>query len=278
MSGELAGKVALVTGVSPNVTAGVAYGLADAGAKVFCADVRDEYARACAEAIRKRGGDADAIVCDVTDEDAVMRAVAAAAGRYGRIDILLNGAAISRPFGILDMTLSEYRLQIDVILAGAFLCTKYVAKHMIAASINGSIINLGSTEAHQGNPGNIAYGTAKSGLINLTRGAAMELAPHRIRVNLLTPTGTDAREGLARAQEWGVQWGRSTRAARKPNFSSGAEGIPLGRQPLPSDYGAAAVFLASEASSMVTGSELRIDGGVTARYWRWNPGGPDVQS
>ena len=70
-----------------------------------------------------------------------------------------------------------------------------------------------------------------------------------------------------------MQWGRSTRAARRPNFSSGAEGIPLGRQPLPSDYGAAAVFLASDGAAMVTGSELRIDGGVTSRYWRWNPGG-----
>jgi len=271
---SLAGKVAFVTGVSPNVTAGVAYGLADAGAHTFCVDVREEYARGCAEAIRKRGGEADAFAADVTDEAAVVRAVEAALARYGRIDILLNGAAISRPAGLLDMDLAEFRLQVDVILTGAFLCTKHVAKHMIAVKTKGAVINLGSTEAHQGNPGNIVYGTAKSGLINLTRAAAMELAPHGIRVNLLTPTGTDASEGLARAKEWNVQWGRSARAARRPNFSSGAEGIPLGRQPLPSDYGAAAVFLASDGAAMVTGSELRVDGGVTARYWRWNPGGP----
>jgi NAD(P)-dependent dehydrogenase (short-subunit alcohol dehydrogenase family) len=272
--GILDGKVALVTGVSPNVTAGVAYGLADAGARTFCVDVREEYALACAEAIRKRGGDADGIVADVTDEAAVKRAVDAAIARYGKIDILLNGAAISRPAGLLDMDLAEYRLQIDVILTGAFLCTKYVAKHMIAEKIKGAVINLGSTEAHQGNPGNIAYGTAKSGMINFTRAAAMELAQHGIRVNMLTPTGTDASEGLARAKEWNVTWGRSTRAARRPNFSSGAEGIPLGRQPLPSDYAAAVVFLASDGAAMVTGSELRVDGGVTGRYWRWNPGGP----
>lgn len=267
----LAGKVALITGVSPNVTAGIAYGLGDAGARIFCADIREDYARACAEAIRKRGSDADAIACDVTDEAAVVKTVAAAIVRFGHVDILLNGAAISRPFGLLEMELAEFRTQIDCILTGAFLFTKHVAKAMIAAETSGTIINLGSTEAHQGNPGNIAYGTAKSGLINFTRAAAMELAPFGIRVNMLTPTGTDASEGLARAAEWNVPWQRSARAGRKPNFSSGAEGIPLGRQPLPSDYAGAAVFLAGDGARMVTGTELRVDAGVTSRYWRWNP-------
>jgi 3-oxoacyl-[acyl-carrier protein] reductase len=269
----LAGKVAIVTGVSPNVTAGVAYGLADAGAQLFCADIREDFARACAAAIVKRGGEADAIVCDVTDEASVVRTVEAAVARFGRVDILVNGAAISRPSGLLDMELAEFRLQVDVILSGAFLFTKHVAKQMIGFGTKGAIVNLGSTEAHQGNPGNIAYGTAKSGLMNLTRGAAMELAPFGIRVNLLTPTGTNASEGLARATEWGVTWRQSARSVRKPNFSSGAEGIPLGRQPVPSDYAAAAVFLASDGAAMVTGTELRVDGGVISRYWRWNPGG-----
>lgn len=273
LAAPLAGKVALITGVSPNVTAGVAYGLADAGARIFCADLREEFARACAAAIISRGGEADGIACDVTDESAVVSTVEAATARFGRIDILVNGAAISRPAGVLDMDVAEFRLQLDVLLGGAFLCTKYVAKQMIASRTRGSIINLGSTEAHQGNPGNIAYGTAKSGLVNFTRGTAMELAPFGIRVNMLTPTGTNAAEGRARAAEWKVDWQQSARAVRRPNFSSGAEGIPLGRQPLPSDYAAAAVFLASDGAAMVTGSELRVDGGVLSRYWRWNPGG-----
>jgi len=269
----LAGKVAIVTGVSPNVTAGIAYGLGDAGASVFCADIREEFARACAAGIKKRGGEADAIACDVTDENAVARCVQAAVTRYGRVDVLVNGAAISRPFGLLDMELAEFRVQIDCILSGAFLFTKHVGKHMIEAQTKGSILNLGSTEGHQGNPGNIAYGTAKSGLINFTRAAAMELAPFGIRVNLLTPTGTDPSEGLARAAEWNVTWKQSGRSVRKPNFSSGSEGVPLGRQPVPSDYAAAAVFLASDGAQMVTGTELRVDAGVLSRYWRWNPGG-----
>ena len=269
--GRLAGKTVLITGVSPNLIGGIAYGLADAGAKLFCVDINEAFARACAAAIRGRGGDADAFVCDVTDAPGVERAVAAALARYGRIDVLVNGAAISRPFGLFDMAVEEFRLQIDVILTGSFLFTKHVAQTMIAAKVKGSIINICSTEGHQGNAGNIAYGTAKSGLLNFTRAAAMELAPFGIRANTLTPTGTDATEGLARAAEWNVPWTRSARAQRRPEYSSGAEGVPLGRQPSPSDYAHAAVFLASDESAMITGTDLRVDAGVLSRYWRWNP-------
>jgi NAD(P)-dependent dehydrogenase (short-subunit alcohol dehydrogenase family) len=272
LAGRLAGKTALVTGVSPNVTAGIAYGFADAGARVFCVDIREDFAQGCAAGIRARGGAADGFACDVTDEPGVIRAVDAAAARYGGIDILLNGVAISRPFGLLDIEVGEFRRQIDCILTGALLFTKHVAKRMIDAKTAGSILNLGSTEGHQGNPGNIAYGTGKSGLTNFTRAAAMELAPFGIRVNLLTPTGTDASEGHARAAEWKVDWKQSVRSVRRPDFSTGAEGVPLGRQPLPSDYAGAAVFLASDESRMITGTDLQIDGGVLSRYWRWSPG------
>jgi NAD(P)-dependent dehydrogenase (short-subunit alcohol dehydrogenase family) len=268
---RLAGKTILVSGVSPNLIGGMAYGLADAGAQVFCADINEQYATACAAAIRRRGGDADAFVCDVTDESLVEATVAAAIARYGKIDGYLHGTALSRPFGLLDMAVEEWRLQLDIILTGAFLFSKHVAKTMIERKIRGSFIYIDSTEGHQGNAGNIAYCTAKSGLFNFARAVAMELAPHGIRANTLTPTGTDATEGLARAAEWNVPWTRSARSIPRPEFSSGAEGVPLGRQPAPSDYAHAAVFLASDEASMITGTDLRVDGGVIARYWRWNP-------
>jgi NAD(P)-dependent dehydrogenase (short-subunit alcohol dehydrogenase family) len=270
-SDRLAGKTVLITGVSPNLIGGMAYGMADAGAQIFCVDVNEAFALACAAAIRERGGDADSFVCDVTDEERVIAAVDAALKRYGKIDVFMHGAAISRPFGLFDMAVDEWRVQLDVILTGAFLFAKHIAKTMIDGKIRGSIINVCSTEGHQGNAGNIAYGTAKSGLLNLTRAIAMELAPFGIRANTLTPTGTDATEGLARAAAWRVPWTRSARSVRRPEFSSGAEGVPLGRQPAPSDYAHAAVFLASDESSMMTGTDLRVDGGVIARYWRWNP-------
>jgi NAD(P)-dependent dehydrogenase (short-subunit alcohol dehydrogenase family) len=270
-SDRLAGKTVLITGVSPNLIGGMAYGIADAGAQVFCVDINEAFATACAAAIRDRGGDADSFVCDVTDEARVVATVEAAIERYGKIDVFMHGAAISRPFGLFDMKVDEWRLQLDVILTGAFLFAKHIAKTMIDANIRGSIINVCSTEGHQGNAGNIAYGTAKSGLLNLTRAIAMELAPHGIRANTLTPTGTDATEGLARAAAWNVPWTRSARSVPRPEFSTGAQGVPLGRQPAPSDYAHAAVFLASDESMMMTGTDLRVDGGVIGRYWRWNP-------
>jgi NAD(P)-dependent dehydrogenase (short-subunit alcohol dehydrogenase family) len=270
-AGRLDGKTVLMTGVSPNLIGGIAYGLADEGARIFCVDVNPAFATACAKAIRERGGDADSFVADVTDEAAVVAAVEAALARYGKIDVFVHGAAISRPGSLFDMAVAEWRLQIDVILTGAFLFAKHVGKSMVERGIRGSIVNICSTEGHQGNIGNIAYGTAKSGLLNLTRAIAMELAPHGIRANTFTPTGTDAAEGLARAEDWGVPWTRSARSVRKPEFSSGAEGVPLGRQPKPSDYAHGVVFLASDESLMVTGTDLRMDGGVIAKYWRWNP-------
>jgi NAD(P)-dependent dehydrogenase (short-subunit alcohol dehydrogenase family) len=270
-AGRLDGKAVLMTGVSPNLIGGIAYGLADEGAQIFCVDVNPAFATACAKAIRDRGGDADAFVADVTDEAAVVAAVEAALARYGKIDVFVHGAAISRPGSLFDMAVAEWRLQIDVVLTGAFLCAKHVGKSMVERGIRGSIINICSTEGHQGNIGNIAYCTAKSGLLNFTRAVAMELAPHGIRANTFTPTGTDATEGLARAEAWGVPWTRSARSAPKPEFSSGAQGVPLGRQPKPSDYAHGVVFLASDESLMVTGTDLRMDGGVIAKYWRWNP-------
>jgi NAD(P)-dependent dehydrogenase (short-subunit alcohol dehydrogenase family) len=168
------------------------------------------------------------------------------------------------------MTTDQFRRQLDVILVGTFLFTKYAAMQMIDQARHGVIINTISTEAHQGNPGNIGYGTAKSGLLNFTRAAAMELAPYKIRVNSLTPTATDPVEGDERAAEWGLQWSPPVVGSR-PDFSSGDQGVPLGKRPSPRHYGRAAVFLASDDAEMITGFDLRVDGGTIARYWRWNP-------
>src|SRR5438067_2140791 len=152
---KLAGKVALLAGSSPNINAGIAYGLADEGARVVCVDVNPAYANACAAAIRQRGGDALGVVCDVTDEAQVRAAVAQARDTYGGIDLLVNGAVIQIRKGLLEMSVAEFRRQIDVSLAGAFLFSKYVAEQMIAQGRHGSIVNIVSTEGHQGNPGNV---------------------------------------------------------------------------------------------------------------------------
>ena len=267
---RLTGKVALVTGTSPNIGGGIAEGLADEGAAIVAVDSRAANAADCARAIVAAGGKALGLTCDVCDEDQVRATVGAGLAAFGRIDILVNNAAIFNKKGVLDMPLAEWRRQTDVILTGAFLMTKYVAHAMIERGIAGRILNIVSTAGHQGEPGNIAYCTAKSGLLNFTRSAAMELARHDIRVVSLTPTATDPAESFERAARWG-------REARRPSAALAAlmepfrRGVPMQRLPKPTDYGRAAAFLVSDDAAMITGADLRVDAGAVARYWAWDP-------
>jgi NAD(P)-dependent dehydrogenase (short-subunit alcohol dehydrogenase family) len=216
------------------------------------------------------------MTCDVTDEAQVQAMVARATEVYGGIDILINNAVIFNTKGVLDMPVAEWRQQLDVMLTGAFLCTKYVAQSMIDQNRKGSIINIISTAGHQGEPWNVGYSTGKSGLLNFTRSVAMELAEHGIRVNSLTPTATDPREGNERADAWGVARRQPAPASpRRRGFEGDAAGgAPLQVLPSPRHYARAAVFLASDDAEMITGTDLRVDAGTVARYWRWDPSAP----
>jgi NAD(P)-dependent dehydrogenase (short-subunit alcohol dehydrogenase family) len=267
---RLNGKVALVTGASPNIGGGIAEGLAHEGATIVAVDIRADNAMDCAQAIEAAGGKALGLTCDVCDEDQVKRTVDAALAAFGRIDILVNNAAFFNKKGVLDMSLAEWRKQTDVILTGAFLLTKHVAQSMIERGVAGRILNIISTAGHQGEPGNIAYSTSKCGLLNFTRSAAMELVGHNIRVNSLTPTATDPAESFERA----ARWGRETRvpAGLAAVMEPFRRGIPMQRLPKPTDYGLAAAFLVSDDAAMITGTDLRVDAGAVARYWAWDPG------
>jgi NAD(P)-dependent dehydrogenase (short-subunit alcohol dehydrogenase family) len=266
---SLSGKVAMVTGTSANIGGGIAEELAAAGSALACVDSREENAADCARYIKSTGGRAIALTCDVTDERQVVASVAAAREAFGGIDILVNCAAIFNKKGVIDMPLDEWQRQIEIILTGAFLFTKHVAKSMIEQGRKGSIINIISTAGHQGEPNNIAYCTAKSGLLNFTRSAAMELVAHGIRVNSLTPTATDPSESLERAARWGRTVPNSDRL--KQAFDAFRTRVPMQELPSPRDYGRAAVFLASDDARMITGTDLRVDAGAIARYWAWNP-------
>jgi NAD(P)-dependent dehydrogenase (short-subunit alcohol dehydrogenase family) len=263
---RLDGKVAMVTGTSPNIGAGIAGGLADEGAKVVCVDVDAANARECAAWITGRGGQALGLTCDVTDEAQVQAAVTRAREAYGGIDVLVNNAGILGGLSVLEMPLERWSRQLAVNLTGTFLCTKHVARLMVERGTRGSIIVIVSTAGHQGQPGNIGYCTSKSGLLNFARAAAMDLAKHGIRVNSLTPTATDVEEGLARAEAWGRP--RVERRARMLDF---AKMIPAGALPSPRHYARAAVFLASDDAEMITGMDLRVDAGAIAKYWPWVP-------
>ena len=184
---RLRGRVALVTGCGPNINAGIAYGLAEEGAKLVCVDRLADYAEACARALRNRGAEAVGLTCDVTREDEVRSAVVQAEAALGPIDVLVNGAALQIRKGLLDVSPDEFqRGNSDVSLGGALLFTKHVARCMIEHRRRGSIINIGSTEGHQGNIGNIGW-DGEGGFAALHRCAAMELAEFGIRVNSLSP-------------------------------------------------------------------------------------------
>jgi NAD(P)-dependent dehydrogenase (short-subunit alcohol dehydrogenase family) len=266
---KLAGKVAIVTGTSPNIGGGIAEELAASGAAVACIDANLANALDAAAYLSATGRKSIGIQCDVCDEAQVAKAVARVRAELGEIDILVNNAAYFNKKGVLDMPVAQWRAQIDVILTGSFLFTQYVAQSMIAAKRKGSLINIISTAGHQGEPGNVAYSTAKAGLMNFTRSTAMELASHGIRVNSLTPTATDPSESNTRA----VRWGRAATdmADRLAVFDLFRKRVPMQKLPVPSDYGRAAVFLASDDASMITGIDLRVDAGAVARYWAWDP-------
>jgi NAD(P)-dependent dehydrogenase (short-subunit alcohol dehydrogenase family) len=263
---RLTGKVAIVTGTSPNIGGGIAQGLADEGATVACVDVAEDNARQCAQWITGRGGTALGIACDVTDEAQVEAMVARVRETYGGVDVLVNNAGILGGMSVLEMPLDRWNRQVAVNLTGTFLCTKHVGRLMVEQARGGSIVVIVSTAGHQGQAGNIAYSTTKSGLLNFTRAAAMDLVRHGIRVNSLTPTATDSAEGIER----GVAWGRP-RPEPRARVLDFAKMLPMGKLPSPRHYASACVFLASDEAEMITGVDLRVDAGAIAKYWPWIP-------
>jgi NAD(P)-dependent dehydrogenase (short-subunit alcohol dehydrogenase family) len=263
---RLAKKIAIVTGTSPNIGGGIAEGLAEEGAIVACVDVTPENAHQCAAAIKRRGGEALGIACDVTDEGQVEAMVARVRDAYGGVDILVNNAGILGGLSVLEMPVERWNRQIAVNLTGTFLCTKHVARLMVEQKRRGSIVVVVSTAGHQGQAGNIAYSTSKSGLLNFTRAAAMDLARHGIRVNSLTPTATDTEEAADRAVAWGRP--RPEPRARGLDFP---RMVPMGKLPSPRHYALAVAFLTSDDAEMITGTDLRVDAGAIAKYWPWIP-------
>jgi len=265
---SLDGKVALVTGTGPNIGSGLALMLAKYGARVACNDVRPEAAEACVRRIERNGGTAMTAVGDVSNEVEVQAYVARVLEAWGKIDILVNSAAVMTGGGLLERDLAGFNRQVEVACAGNFLNTKHVAMSMIERGIKGSIICIISTAGWQGPAGNIGYATSKGALVQFTRAAAMDLAPYGIRVNSFTPTFTlpDNPELIAARRAAGPQGpSRAFVGIDPPRL------IPLGEQPTPTDYGHVVAFLASDYARLITGADFRVDGGALAKYWPYIP-------
>lgn len=250
---RLEGKVAIITGAGRNIGKAMAERFAAEGAAVVVADNHEGRAAAVVEGIRVSGGRATVAIVDVTREDDVEAMVRSAVDSFGGLDILVNNVAATVNKPILDTTVEDWEMVVAVTLRSAFLGTKHAARAMIAAGKGGSIVNVASTSGHRGSKGKFAYAVAKAGVLNLTRAAAVDLAEYGIRVNTLTPTQTGSPVGQDdEVPDRGVKPG----------------GIPLGRFGRPPEQAAAALFLASDEASFVTGADLVCDGGLLAVFPR----------
>lgn len=239
---KLTGKVALVTGGGKNLGKVIAVALAEAGADVVVTSRTLSEVEETAEEIRGKGRRALAISMDVTNSAQVEGVVQKIVSEFGRIDILVNNAATRCYKSILDMSEKEWRDVIDTNLTGAFLCCKAVGPVMVRQG-SGRVINIASRVGLRGVPNRVPYCSSKGGLILLTRALALEWAPYSILVNAVAP-------GLMNTK----------RAAKATKDERTAE-IPLKRAAELEEVAPMVVFLASEASSYMTGEVVLIDGG-----------------
>lgn len=256
MTGRVAGKVALITGGASGIGAESARRLAREGAAVVVTDLNSDAGEALVGEIIGIGGQAHFIAHDVTSEADWERAIAGAVERFDRLDILLNNAGIAQT-GLTLMThsLEDWRRTLSINLDGVFLGLRYGGP-AIAESGGGSVINVSSIMGKVASPGAAAYCASKGGVLMLTKAAALEWAPLNIRVNSIHPGYIDTPLVSKVIRE--VDNGNELRELLISRHA-------LGRLGLPREIADAVVFLASDESSFMTGSELVVDGGYTAQ-------------
>ena len=244
---RLDSKRALVTGGGRGIGLAAASALAQAGAHVTLAARTKSEIEAAAQAIRARGDKAEALKLDVTDLDAVRQAIAAAEP----FDVLVNNAGTNRPAPFVDVKIEDFDAIFALNVRAAFFMAQAVARALLAAKRPGSIINISSQMGHVGAARRTVYCTSKHAMEGFTKAMAIELAPHNIRVNSLGPTFLETPMTRPFFEN---------KAFREEVLSK----IKLGRLGQLEELTGAIVFLASDASSLMTGSALVLDGGWTA--------------
>ncbi|MER5254822.1 glucose 1-dehydrogenase [Streptomyces sp. NPDC002855] len=242
MSYGLEGKAVLITGAGRGQGAAEARLFAEAGARVVVTDVREEEGREVAKSLDGQGL---FVRHDVTDAESWASAVAAGVAAFGRLDALVNNAALWRTAPVEDETYENFETLIRVNLLGPFLGIQAVLPALREVG-GGSIVNVSSTAGLVGIRGHAAYGSTKFGLRGLTRSSALDLAGYGVRVNSVHPGAIDT--PMISAASAGRDWSH----------------LPLGRMGRPEEVGELILFLASEASSYITGAEFAVDGGSTA--------------
>ncbi|MGW0824557.1 SDR family NAD(P)-dependent oxidoreductase [Streptomyces sp. NPDC002845] len=238
----------LITGAARGIGAATARRLAEEGGRVLVTDVDLAAAEKTATELRGQGLTAEAYGCDVADRDAVEAAVAHAVDAFGSLDVLVNNAFGCTPDEPLfeDTPDEVWARDLDLTLTSAFRCRRAALPHLVSSG-RGAIVNIGSVNGLQ-DFGNHAYSAAKAGLVSLTRTLAGDAAPRGVRVNLVAP-------GTVRTPGW---------AGHEARLDALGEIYPLGRVGEPEDIAAAVAFLASRDAAWITGTTLRVDGGLLA--------------
>jgi NAD(P)-dependent dehydrogenase (short-subunit alcohol dehydrogenase family) len=247
---RLQGKTAIVTGASHGIGLAISQCFAEHGARVTLVDVDVSAGEAAAEAIRRSGGAATFCQCDVSSPSDVDRAVSSSAEVAGHIDVLCNNAAYLGEFhAVLESTPDEWEKCIQVALLGTHHCTRAVLPYMIAQG-RGSVVNIVSIQAMVGCPTSAAYTATKAGLLGYTLSAAYDYGRHNVRVNALCP---------------GAIQTRISPKPGEPHYEWQCSQTMLGRVGMPLEVAHAALFLASDQASYITGAVLPVDGGWTAK-------------
>ena len=240
---ELAGKVALVTGGARNIGRAIARSLAAGSASVM---VNAKTSRSEAEkTVDMIGGKAALQIADVTKPDEVQRLVDATVKKFGRIDFLVNNAAVRYETAFADMSYDEWRSVLSIVLDGAFLCAKAVMPHLVTAG-GGTIVNIGGQTGHKGAAERAHVITAKAGLAGMTKALAMDLAPHKITVNCVVPGTIDSQRGLP---------GVPDRPAHRQTVP------PIGRRGEPEEIAAMVRMLCGPDARYITGQSIHLNGG-----------------
>jgi NAD(P)-dependent dehydrogenase (short-subunit alcohol dehydrogenase family) len=247
---RLEGKVAVVTGAAQGIGRGIAHRFAEEGAAVVVADIQEERGSATTEELRAKGARASFVHTDVTEEAQIKRMVDRAVEEYGRLDILVNDAFWNKGGTALDVDLADWNHAMSAMVTASFLGAKYAIPHMERAG-GGSVISISSVHGLLAAARGVAYETAKGALIMLVKEMAVDFGPLGIRVNAICP-------GLIVHEKHDTSWQQDPFRAglRKMDY-------PLRRWGTPLDIANAALFLASDEASFVTGQALVVDGGMT---------------